>query len=359
MAPCWRVVSDSSPRCTFWDEFRGSLAPIAWSGSCVYGRAHGEGTLTVFERSGKESLNGTGRFQDGKKTGQWFERRANGNTAAGPYVNGVRNGHWTLKTADKSRNEGRIQQGRYVNGKEEGVWKISWPSGETLDVTYKNGSLEGHSVRHSASGHYNVGGREEGQFEKNRKQGKWTRVDKRGLLIRTAQFVDGELHGPWREWSLATEGCECWSEGNYVKGKQNGQWTECGYQEGIPFDGGDSRWTGNYVDGVRQGQWSGSFCEKNPQGTSLYGEMEGFFDQGKASGPFFRIDTKHENGEWLRCYAGIKKTYVEGKAHGTGWRTDPVDCSCHEITWENDERVSTKKVSKRKCRREIWRRGRR
>ena len=89
MAPCWRVVSDSSPRCAFWDEFRDSLAPITWSGSCVYGRAHGEGTLTEFGRSGEEEWNGTGQFQNGKRQGQWSIRYATGNTQSGPYVDGI------------------------------------------------------------------------------------------------------------------------------------------------------------------------------------------------------------------------------------------------------------------------------
>ena len=48
-----------------------------------------------------------------------------------------------------------------MNGREEGVWEISWPSGETLDLTYKKGITEGSSVRHLSNGN-----REKGRYAK-------------------------------------------------------------------------------------------------------------------------------------------------------------------------------------------------
>ena len=362
---CWKALADPS-QCAIWEESHipFPIRPATWSGPCVFGRAHGEGTLSWTDDDG-EGSSGDGQFQNGKKQGLWFERSPNGNTETGPYVDGVRNGQWTLTTADGSDNDGRVKQGRYVNGEPDGSWELSWPSGQTLRYTYANGILSGPSVRR-----FRNGSRVEGRFVDGLREGERKGITASGMVWFTETYAAGTMHGPSsRMHEVYVPGCR--STGDYVDGKKEGRWTEC---EESPNDFPRSQnyilrellWTGDYVGGVKHGPWEGQLYESVSYGLEdeggnflLSGRVEGVFDNGKESGFITTVRERFNNPNMADgCYEGAKVPFVDGQRHGTGWirreESRGRDCECMKITWGNGEEVERDEVSGRTCRREIF-----
>ena len=312
---CWKELTDPE-NCAVWEGRHAPFRLAAWSGACVFGKAHGKGSLT-WKVADDETVSGNGQFDDGKKQGSWFERRPNGNTETGPYVDGVRNGRWTLTTADGTENDGRVEQGRYVNGKKEGTWALSWPSGQTLRNTYAEGVRSGPSVRR-----FRDGTRIEGQFLNWRKEGIWKTIQTDGSVSLTETYAKGMLHGPSRKHVLSfgqmgSRLIPCYSEGRYVEGKKEGRWTECEYET-------DSALTGDYADGLRQGRWKGTPPPSTEvdifTGEASYeGWIEGAYEKGEKSGFWTEVQEQSVDDMEGFCYRALKLPYVDGKIHGTGW----------------------------------------
>ena len=352
---CWRAPAEL-PQCAIWDPSHLPDRSVAWSGSCVYGRANGEGIL-IWTREGDNLRSDTGLLQNGLRQGEWVEREASGNTEVGPYVDGIRQGRWILTTADASNNDGRVMQGLYFNGKTDGPWEVSWPSGETLLNTYEGGVLSGPSIRR-----FSRGGTEEGQYANWEKEGVWKRFDEDGKLYRTETYAAGVLHGPWLTaqrrgyvGSLQYEP-ECESFGSYAAGQRDGPWTEC---EKPPYSmarADDVVWSGAYVDGKKSGRWEGTLYEfihgSEPSRPFMrYGRVEAVFDNGSA----VVTAIQEQNNSHMRdeCYRGEKTPYVDGKRHGTGWRLSDR-CRCFEYTWVDGNRVEEDDVRRGNCNREIF-----
>ena len=351
--PCWRAQAEQS-QCAIWDPSYLPNHSVVWSGPCIFGKAHGQGTLS-WRRNGDDFRSDTGLLQNGHKQGDWIERRTSGNVEAGPYVDGIRQGRWILTTADGSDNDGRIMQGRYVNGARYGSWDISWPEGETLRATYDNGVLSGPSIRRFPNGTW-----EEGQYANGEKEGEWKRFNSRSDLLKTETFVAGVLYGPWRS---RTRRDYCESFGSYVDGQREGEWTEC-LGTGTPFWGAganDILWSGAYVAGKREGRWTGTLHEnaRHSEGAGYvrstfvhYGRIEGVFNSGSAV--VTAIQERNSAMRLGRCRVASKTPYVDGTTHGTRWRVRSLDCQCLQETWIDGRKVKEESVRRGDCNREIF-----
>ena len=99
-------VFHSTPTWTFSDT-RVWVSQATWSGGCLDGRAHGNGTLVTNYSLIKTHQDKVGRDQ-------------------GTLVNGVRHGHW-VHTAD-----GLVQEGHFIDGKRQGYWVTHYPGGAAV-----------------------------------------------------------------------------------------------------------------------------------------------------------------------------------------------------------------------------------
>ena len=132
-AACW-MESAQQPGCYVWNPSLATGASVTWTGECVGGLAQGTGTLTWISDGNPQT--GTGRLQDGRRTGNWVLRFANGSVQEGPYVYGARNGNWVLRFAF-----GGVQKGPYVDGARNGNWVFRLASGGVLDFRYVDGEV--------------------------------------------------------------------------------------------------------------------------------------------------------------------------------------------------------------------------
>ena len=92
-AECWMEVTDH-PGCYVWDDYLITDQTVTWTGTCSGGRAQAEGTLNWVNTGNKDTLEGTGRLTDGKRSGDWADRWPSGRVDEGPYVEGKRHGQW-------------------------------------------------------------------------------------------------------------------------------------------------------------------------------------------------------------------------------------------------------------------------
>ena len=161
--------------------------------------------------------------------------------ATGGYVNGKRDGKWTIVTVD-----GKRETGEYQLGERHGLWNIRFSdeAGEHIET---------------------------GKYEKDARQGKWLLEKASGITV-SMNYKNGLLHGPWKVTSPEGE----LEKGTYKAGKRTGQWsiifanTELGANTGaighFHDDKRHGRWVfhssdtgrtkyGDYKDGTRHGYW--------------------------------------------------------------------------------------------------------
>ena len=158
-AACW-MESAQQPGCYVWNPSLATGASVTWTGECVGGLAQGTGTLTWISDGNPQT--GTGRFQDGRRTGNWVLRFADGGVQEGPYVYGnwvlrfaatgpprrervrrgrplcrrLADGNWVLRFAF-----GGGSEGPYVDGARNGNWVFRLASGGVLDFRYVDGEV--------------------------------------------------------------------------------------------------------------------------------------------------------------------------------------------------------------------------
>ena len=153
-ATCWQEIS-RRPGCYVWNQNRQPGSTVTWPGQCTGGLAQGTGTLTWVWDDNQEAL--TGRLQDGKHTGHWILRHADGGVSEGPYVDSERNGHWTHRFADGTIAEGPyvddemhghwvvrsadgdVQEGPFVGDERDGRWTLRWADGTVEEWLFRDG----------------------------------------------------------------------------------------------------------------------------------------------------------------------------------------------------------------------------
>ena len=203
-AACWIELANQ-PECYVLNFELQTDQTVTWTEECVGGLAQGTGTLTWVWGDGKNTLELTGRLQDGKMHGRWVVRQADGDVLEGPYVDGKRHGDWVLRLAD-----GTVQEGPFVEGKKHGRWVLRVADGGGIEGPYVDDKKHGRWVERFASG--NVW--------------EWPYVDGtlhgRGVMhfadgsVREGTYVDDKQHGRW-VWR--------WADGNveietYVNGEK-------------------------------------------------------------------------------------------------------------------------------------------
>ena len=136
-ATCWQEIS-RRPGCYVWNQNRQPGSIVTWPGRCTGGLAQGTGTLTWVWDDNQEAL--TGRLQDGKHTGHWILRHADGGVSEGPYVDSERNGHWVERFAN-----GTVAEGPYVDDEHNGHWVWRYPAGDIAEGEgpYVDGKMYG------------------------------------------------------------------------------------------------------------------------------------------------------------------------------------------------------------------------
>ena len=205
-AACWMEL-ESHPGCHVWNTNLSAGATATWTAGCGAGLASGLGTLKwVWDGGEQES---TGTLRDGKPNGHWVIRSADGTVNEGPYVDGERNGHWVIRDAD-----GDVGEGPLVDGKQNGHWVIRYADGTVNEGPYVDGKQNGHWVIRDADG--DVG---EGPLVDGERNGHWVLRLASGN-VNEGPYVDGKQDGHW----VLRYADGAVNEGPYVDGKQNGHW---------------------------------------------------------------------------------------------------------------------------------------
>lgn len=166
---CWMELENQA-ECYVWNGQLKEDQSVTWSGACVGGLAHGEGSLTWVWGENKSVRTAIGLLQDGQRHGRWVfrwpngavsegsfvdgqqhglwvERLANGSVFEGPFVSGQRHGPWVLRGAD-----GTVSEGPFINGQRHGHWVLRWPDGRVAEGPFINGQQHGLWVLHHTNG---------------------------------------------------------------------------------------------------------------------------------------------------------------------------------------------------------------
>lgn len=244
---CWLEIGTySSETCYVWkDDFIPLDGDLTWSGYCT----DDPGGLVVADGIGdlyleSRSYDGNGVLRQGRKVGHWVEVIGPENDegifddlsviAEGLYVDGKRQGRWTLRTIGwhpetlrgflHSRAEpkgpvpeaGSMEEGEYVDGERHGHWIKRFPRGWVEEQHYAEGKKQGAYVVRSVGGSTVV----EGMYVDGRKQGEWKEYGSEG------RYLDGRRHGHWILWFPGDNRSEQHERaGSYVDGKREGRWT--------------------------------------------------------------------------------------------------------------------------------------
>ncbi len=209
---------------TEWLEGR-----LLFTGSYAAGKPAGE--FVHFDRLGRE----VGRFRINAGTGTMLTYHQNKKPSSRQaLVNGVASGVYQELTQLGKL----VVDGRYKNDAKHGTWKYMTAAGAPRrEQTYVDGRLDGVIKKYVdgklamettyAAGKV-VGPYTEyrngkpavtGQYVADRKHGTWTTTNAEGVVVQTATYEGGVLHGPWRQ---LVDGVV--HEGEMREGRRHGTW---------------------------------------------------------------------------------------------------------------------------------------
>ena len=127
-------VVDAKSGCQVWNPNPQLEETVAWSGSCVNGRAEGHGTAQWLKHD-VPSETDEGEWREGRQSGRGKQSWATGRYE-GELADGEPNGHGVL-IVQKLRYEGN-----FLNGKPNGAGTLT-TGGESVQGTWKDGCLQG------------------------------------------------------------------------------------------------------------------------------------------------------------------------------------------------------------------------
>ena len=189
---CWVALADH-PECYVWNPFLMKKETWTWTGACSSSVAQGEGTLTWnYTDNVTEIIEATGYLQNGRKHGQWVERRQRGavrEISEGPYVHGTRHGQWVWPSRSGA------YEGAYVNGKKHGQW-IRSNGGGVNEESYVNGKRHGRYFER-----HRDGSTVEGSYVNGELHGRWVTRKPDGTIRYESTYENGKLlttTNPWR-----------------------------------------------------------------------------------------------------------------------------------------------------------------
>ena len=270
-AECWQEAV-GRPECHVWTTGFRLGRSVRWSGPCVSGIAHGEGTL-VWTPANGESYEQAGTLQRGRYQGDWVHR-----------------GH-----------DGTIIEARLADGELHGPFSARYAGGNDSSACVADDLTEGYCRwQHIV---------EEGSMLNGERSGHWTERKcyvcqyddgQRHTVYRMeGPYLDGEQHVHWVERTVTGRlVAGDVDEGPYVRGKKHGYWVEQYQMSQWNKDGYAAIWEGRYVDGIRQGSWTvrdsyGNFEE----GPFVDGERHGRWTERRDDGRCYTMEYSH--GEFI------------------------------------------------------------
>jgi hypothetical protein len=127
-------VIDAKAGCQVWNPNPQLQEAVTWSGSCVAGRAAGQGTVKWLQ-GGVATETDEGEWRDGRQVNEGIQSWSTGRYE-GQLADGEPNGHGVL-TLQKLQYEGEFR-----NGKPNGSGTLR-AGGESVRGTWKDGCLQG------------------------------------------------------------------------------------------------------------------------------------------------------------------------------------------------------------------------
>lgn len=175
----WHPV-ENIPGCTVWNPNPQSGETVTWSGSCVAGKAEGQGTLTWrYREDGKEKEGrNTGTLAAGK-----FVGRNTYTDSDGLRFEGDDNGRGVMTWASGNRYEGDFRDGRF-----HGRGVFAWANGNRYEGEFRDGTFHGRGVLTA------TGDRYEGEFRNGKRTGQAIMIWRDGTRFE-GPFLDGKPAG--------------------------------------------------------------------------------------------------------------------------------------------------------------------
>lgn len=158
----------------------------------------------------------TGKYDHGKKTGEWEWKFSNGTTdMKGSFENDLQEGYWYFGYNDGTKN----YEGNFSKGMQEGEWTYYYPDGELW---------------------------RKGTYHLNKKDGEWNTWFEKGEQLSQGNYKEDQPDGVWTSWY---ENSQTKDEGSFKMGVMDGVWK--GW-----YPNGKMSYSGFYVDGFKSGKWS-------------------------------------------------------------------------------------------------------
>jgi hypothetical protein len=212
--------------CKLWDASPEPKETVTWSGSCLKGKADGDGTAEWFVKGQRhERMTGRltegkpdgvvtlydyatgysyeGRLENGKPTGKVIVTTAQGKIE-GNFVAGKPSGNVVITGANGRRYEGEQKNGLHTY---KGV--MTEPDGTRYVGSFVDGKFQGYGVMTWPNGN-----RYEGDFKDNQRTGQGAFAYVGGDRY-VGDFVDGKFHGR----GVLTRANGQRYEGNFIAGQ--------------------------------------------------------------------------------------------------------------------------------------------
>ena len=263
---CWQPI-DTQPDCFTHNPNPQPDAVASWTGECLDGRTHGEGTLswTWSSDGNRKTSDATGRMERGQWEGHVVYVSSDGTTQDGPYVRGHQHGDFII-----AYDNGDLAQGPYRHGKRHGKWNFILEDSESLSGSFSNGYRNGRWVWEKAFEvrQKKVGLSGGGIYVRGKKHGPWTEHwsvpgeinSDHDFGITSVTYVNGQRHGDAK---FKTHAGKVVTTGSYRRGKMHGDWS-WGY-----LNTGETYSSGRYDDGRRDGPWNILIVDDDPLGAQL------------------------------------------------------------------------------------------
>ena len=231
IGPNW-IVARNQP-CQVYNPDMVAGETVTWSGSCLDGKASGEGRLVWQGSYGTHVYKDW--MRDGKMHGWGTYTWANGNRYEGDWRDDKRTGRGTFTWADGDRYEGDWRDGKkhgrgtYTDddvGRYKGEFRddesngrgiFTWTDGTRYEGDWRGSKMHGRGIYTWANGN-----RYEGDFRDGKKHGRGTYTWANGTRYE-GDFRDGKPHGQGTaHWDNGDRFAGQWRNGCF--GKRGGTW---------------------------------------------------------------------------------------------------------------------------------------
>lgn len=184
---CWQPL-EHNPTCHVWDAMPETIetARFEGKGRCRHGKLSGTGILTwtLSENGEPKHQTITGQLSAGKLHGQIVIEGHNGSREEGRYINGQKQGIWTVSHAHGTDRWWDWMEGHVADGMKQGDWKLMDYDSDGVLIEEQYGS-----------------------FVNDEKHGDWLERDY--VAVRGAPVLLGHAQGPYVRETIDPCGNEC------------------------------------------------------------------------------------------------------------------------------------------------------